>query len=362
MCTSCESCKLRDEDLYRNLDDEKKHFLVLMLGDFRDAMIIPEELVRRLKVEIPGEIQLETRNGSSHTILVAKNQEKRVFTVGWCDFVEIYDLHVGDSVILQYNGNSKFNAIIFDNLGREKALSVVVDPYISQVRNRRSDTHEIGYAKNMDAHCRRYKSHLEYHYMNLDDVNKYLSMLMMGDFQHEMIIPEEFVQRFKGEIPGEFILETQNRCSYIIGVAKHQEKLVLTAGWREFVQTFRLQMGDTVVFRYNGNSKFSVMIFDELGCENALSVTVDPFLAPVQERHTNATETVNRSNIHPVESTNTSHVLPQPMEMQPSTSTVNRLPMESPPTEIHQHPQMDKSCQVSMAPIIISSESSGLRF
>jgi hypothetical protein len=182
------------------------------------------------------------------------------------------------------------------------------------------------------------------------------------------IIPEEFIKRFKGEIPGEINLETKNRCIYMIRVAKHQEKLVLTEGWGKFVQTFGLQMGDTIVFRYNGNSKFSVIIFDKRGCENALSIAVDPCLDPVQERHTDATDTVNRSNIHPqscqmqssVESMNTSHVLPQPMEIQPSASRVNGMPMESPPVERQRRLQMDKSCQANMTTINISSESSGL--
>ena len=130
-------------------------------------------------------------------------------------------------------------------------------------------------------------------------------------------------------------------------------------------------MGDTIVLRYNGKSKFTVIIFDKLGCENALSAVVDPdpVLALVQERHTNATESVNRSNIDPrsaqkqspVESMNTSHVLPQPMEMQPSTSRVNGMPMESPPAEGQRPLQMDKSCQGNMTPINVpSSESSGL--
>jgi hypothetical protein len=40
----------------------------------------------------------------------------------------------------------------------------------------------------MDAPCGRCKSWLEYHYMNLDDENKSLLMVMMGDFQNEMVI------------------------------------------------------------------------------------------------------------------------------------------------------------------------------
>jgi hypothetical protein len=61
-----------------------------------------------------------------------------------------------------------------------------------------------------------------------------------------------------------------------------------------------------------------------------------------------------------VESMNTSHVLPQPMEIQPSASRVNGMPMESPPVERQRRLQMDKSCQANMTTINISSESSGL--
>jgi hypothetical protein len=111
---------------------------------FYFLQIIPEELLRRFKGEFPGEIKLETQKGDIHTIAVAKNQEKYVLTLGWSRFVEIYDLHMGDSLILKYNGNSQFDVIIFDNLGREKALSVVLDPFMNQVKDRRSGTHEIG--------------------------------------------------------------------------------------------------------------------------------------------------------------------------------------------------------------------------
>ena len=79
------------------------------------------------------------------------------------------------------------------------------------------------------------------------------------------------------------ILETQKCHNYIIGVAKNNGNLVLTVGWGKFVETFGLHMGDTLVFRYNGNSQFNVIIFDELGCEKASSVFLDPFPPPVQK-------------------------------------------------------------------------------
>ncbi|VAI69826.1 unnamed protein product [Triticum turgidum subsp. durum] len=290
MCTSCECCKRRDEYYYRNLDDEKKYFLVLLIGDFRDEMIIPEELVQRFKRDILGEIKLETRNGDNHAIVVAKIEEKRIFTVGWRQFVANYDLQIGDLLMFRYKGNSQFNVIIFDKLGREKASSVVLDPFIPRVQDRGNEAHEIGSSEKMDVQCGRCNNWLEYHYADLDNENKYFLMLMMGDFQYEMVIPEGILQRFKGEFPREIKLETQNRRSYKIGVTENKldicynQKLVFSVGWGKFVETFGLQAGDTIVLIYNGNSQFSVIIFDKHGCEKAISVIVDPVPPPVQER------------------------------------------------------------------------------
>uniref|UniRef100_M8CAQ1 Putative B3 domain-containing protein n=1 Tax=Aegilops tauschii TaxID=37682 RepID=M8CAQ1_AEGTA len=376
MGTSSESCKLQDEQYqyYKNLDDEKKYFLVLMLGDFQDAMfcyncsqfldgqtiqlvykkfnmvffgqlqIIPEEVVRRFKSEIPGEIKLETRNGYSHTIVVAKNQENLVLTVGWRQFVENYDLQMDDSLIFRYKGNSQFSVMIFDKLGREKALSVVPAPFLPQVQDRRNEAHEIGYSQKMDVPPERRKRRTEYHYANLDDEKKYFLVLMLVDFQHEMIVPKEFVQRFKGEFPREMILETQNRRSCKIGVAKNNGKLVFTVGWGKFVETFGLEMDDTILFRYNGNSQFNVIIFDEDGCEKASSVFLDPSPPPVQERCRSATDTVKSSHVHA-----------QAIQTQ-SFSIVKGTPMGSPRFKM----EMGKSCEDNNTVISISScESSG---
>lgn len=36
----CETCEIWDEHHYMNLDDEKKYFLMRMMGDFQDKMVI----------------------------------------------------------------------------------------------------------------------------------------------------------------------------------------------------------------------------------------------------------------------------------------------------------------------------------
>ncbi|KAM0861645.1 hypothetical protein ACQ4PT_045753 [Festuca glaucescens] len=187
---------------YNKLDDENKFFFVKLIGDFKHQTIIPEQFVRRLKGEISREIKIETRNGCSYPVTVAKYEAKHVLTVGWGNFVERLHLEMGDALLFRYNGNSLFMAIIFDKLGNEKALSVVIDPFLPEVQTSRNEEHGNGSARKMDAGpCERCKIWDEYDYMNLDDEKNYLLILTMGDFQDELIIPKEFVQRLKGEIP-----------------------------------------------------------------------------------------------------------------------------------------------------------------
>ena len=55
-----------------------------------------------------------------------------------------FGLEMGDTIVFRYNGNSQFSVIIFDKLGREKASSVVLDPFIPRVQDRGNEAHEIG--------------------------------------------------------------------------------------------------------------------------------------------------------------------------------------------------------------------------
>uniref|UniRef100_A0A0E0IA98 TF-B3 domain-containing protein n=1 Tax=Oryza nivara TaxID=4536 RepID=A0A0E0IA98_ORYNI len=213
----------------------------------------------------------------------------------------------------------------------------------------------------MGTWCERCRRRDEQDYRNLDDCQKHLLLLMMGDFQHEITIPKEFVQRLKGDIPEEIQLETHNRNSYTVRVDKSQEKVIFAAGWAQFVKTFDLRMGDSMMFRFKGNSQFDVIIFDQVGREKVCSVAVDDYLDPnVQEGRTDATETLNSSRAHSqddyldpnvqegrtnaTETLNSSRAHSQPMPMQtPATETLNSsrahpqpMPMQL-PTETVNH-------------------------
>uniref|UniRef100_A0ACD6A5G2 Uncharacterized protein n=1 Tax=Avena sativa TaxID=4498 RepID=A0ACD6A5G2_AVESA len=127
MGMGCGRCERRDELDYCNLDDREKYFLMFMLDGCRSEMTVPDDFLKRFRGEIPREIKLETRNGYSYTVEVAKYPDKLVLREGWGAFVEAYDLQIDDSVVLRYNGNSQFKVIVFDRFGREKASSVVAE-------------------------------------------------------------------------------------------------------------------------------------------------------------------------------------------------------------------------------------------
>lgn len=50
--------------------------------------------------------------------------------------------------------------------------------------------------------------------------------------------------------------------------------LYLEDGWKEFIQDHYVMEGDRLVFKYRGNSIFSVLIFDKSGCERESSYFV----------------------------------------------------------------------------------------
>ncbi|KAL6637447.1 hypothetical protein ACP70R_025019 [Stipagrostis hirtigluma subsp. patula] len=130
-------------------------------------------------------------------------------------------------------------------------------------------------AREMDSSCQRCEWRAENAYKNLDDRRKYFLVPMKGDFQQSMIIPDDMVECFRGEVPAQVSLETRNHNSYTVGVTKYSEKIVFSAGWAAFVDTFDLNTDDSILFRYTGNFQFNVVVFNRFGCEEPLSVLED---------------------------------------------------------------------------------------
>ncbi|XP_037410489.1 B3 domain-containing protein Os03g0619600-like [Triticum dicoccoides] len=90
-----------------------------------------------------------------------------------------------------------------------------------------------------------------------------------GNFMHSLVIPEWFVNQFGGKIWGTVRLETSDGNMYDVGVTESMNRTILKSGWATFVDTNQIEENYSLMFRYLGNARFEVTIFDSNGKEKA---------------------------------------------------------------------------------------------
>ncbi|KAG0548518.1 hypothetical protein BDA96_01G173400 [Sorghum bicolor] len=125
----------------------------------------------------------------------------------------------------------------------------------------------------------------EWDFCDMDDGRNYFFKVMSGDFQSRMTIPNKFARRFGDKIPGKIKLKACNGCSCTVVVTRYPDKLVLEAGWEAFVSTHDIRLCDFLVFRYNGNFQFEVLIFDPSCCVKESSNVSENICDHVPRRH-----------------------------------------------------------------------------
>ncbi|GMJ06849.1 REPRODUCTIVE MERISTEM 39, REDUCED VERNALIZATION RESPONSE 1 [Hibiscus trionum] len=75
-------------------------------------------------------------------------------------------------------------------------------------------------------------------------------------------IPDNFVKKFRDELSVAAILSVRDGHVWRVGVRKADNKVWFQEGWQEFVERYYIRVGYYLVFRYEGNSCFSVSIFN----------------------------------------------------------------------------------------------------
>lgn len=99
------------------------------------------------------------------------------------------------------------------------------------------------------------------------------------------IIPKKFALRFGDKIPGKIKLKACNGSICTVVVTRYPNKLVLEAGWEAFVSTNDIRLCDFLVFRYNGNFQFEVLIFDPSCCVKESSNVAENICDHVPGKH-----------------------------------------------------------------------------
>lgn len=122
---------------------------------------------------------------------------------------------------------------------------------------------------NMKKGCKCYKQS-DVDHTNLKKM-KFCKVLIGDSFSRCMDIPKKFMVHLKEGLSEIVKLKCPSGQTWDVGLKMIKGDIYLRYGWKSFVDAHHLQENYSLLFEYNGNSCFSVSIFDESGCERTFS-------------------------------------------------------------------------------------------
>ncbi len=81
-------------------------------------------------------------------------------------------------------------------------------------------------------------------------------------------IPNKFVRKFGDQLSSVATLAVPGHHNWHVELRKADQKLWFHDGWHEFVKYHCIHAGNLLIFRYEGNSKFDVYMFNLTACES----------------------------------------------------------------------------------------------
>ncbi|XP_055960185.1 B3 domain-containing protein REM16-like [Mercurialis annua] len=96
------------------------------------------------------------------------------------------------------------------------------------------------------------------------------SLFLHAGFDHHLAIPEKFTRNLIKKLPDTVTLKGPSGTAWEVGLISHDNILHFSRGWQEFVEGHSLEENDILVFKYNRESCFDVLMFDgQSMCEKA---------------------------------------------------------------------------------------------
>ncbi|KAL6224715.1 hypothetical protein ACLB2K_003570 [Fragaria x ananassa] len=88
-------------------------------------------------------------------------------------------------------------------------------------------------------------------------------------------IPKKFVKKYGEHLSDSVCLKIPSGCEWEVGVTRNGNKVWFEQGWPAFAKFYSLNYGVFLLFRYEGNSKFQVCIFDTSATEIAYRIRIE---------------------------------------------------------------------------------------
>lgn len=102
----------------------------------------------------------------------------------------------------------------------------------------------------------------------LDSSTPHFFKIILDDTDMQKLrIPKKFERKYGSEISSSVSLKIPNGAFWKVGLTKCGDGTWLHNGWLEFAKHYSLSYGSFLVFRYEGNNNFHVMIFDKSATE-----------------------------------------------------------------------------------------------
>ncbi|XP_077233162.1 putative B3 domain-containing protein At5g66980 isoform X2 [Tasmannia lanceolata] len=98
----------------------RNSFFKVLIGDFTQKLRIPPAFVRHFNGKLLNKSILKNPTGKFWHVKVERIGNDLFFEEGWQNFVKDNSLQTGDFLVLEYDGNSEFDVLIFGKSGCEK--------------------------------------------------------------------------------------------------------------------------------------------------------------------------------------------------------------------------------------------------
>ncbi|XP_042517269.1 uncharacterized protein LOC122091409 isoform X2 [Macadamia integrifolia] len=83
----------------------------------------------------------------------------------------------------------------------------------------------------------------------------------------QLLFPVEFVRQLGEDLPDSAVLKVPNGKELVVELKKIDGVVWFHKGWQEFLEYHNISVGYSLVFRYDGDSEFLVLIFNHDACE-----------------------------------------------------------------------------------------------
>ncbi|KAJ4843265.1 hypothetical protein Tsubulata_009868 [Turnera subulata] len=94
--------------------------------------------------------------------------------------------------------------------------------------------------------------------------SRFFKIIHPNNLNHgKLVIPKAFIQAHGSSLQSPVQLKTASGSLWEVELKKSGDQVLLEKGWKEFAKHYSLAHGHLLVFEYDGNSGFCVIIFDK---------------------------------------------------------------------------------------------------